>query len=276
MRGPLITVPELHQALGKVALFDIRWDLADPAAGRSRYLAGHVPTAVFVDLDADLTGPDGPGRHPLPTPAAFAATLGKLGVGPHTDLVVYDDVSGSVAARLWWMLRAIGHRGTARVLDGGWQAWADSGFETATEDVHPAPTDYPVPAGGFRGIIDRDEVAATARHLLIDARSPERYRGEQEPVDPKAGHIPGAVNIPWQSLVAGDRRLLSAGSLRERFRQAGAETKPVIVSCGSGVNACHLALAMEIAGFPRPRLYAGSFSDWATSELPVATGPEPG
>ena len=275
MRGPLITVPELHQALGSVALFDIRWSLADPAAGRSRYLAGHIPTAVFIDLETDLVG-EGPGRHPLPVPADLAATLGRLGVGSHSDVVTYDDVSGSVAARLWWMLRAIGHRGTARVLDGGWQAWADSGFETATDDVVPAATNYPVPAGGFRGVIDRHDVAATGRHVLLDARTPERYRGEQEPIDPKAGHVPGATNIPWQSNVAGDGRMLSAGTLRERFRQAGAERKPVVVSCGSGVNACHLALAIEIAGLPRPRLYAGSFSDWARSDSPVATGPEPG
>ena len=275
MRGPLITVPELHEAIGKVAVFDIRWDLSDSEAGRRRYLTDHIPTAVFVDLDTDLSVPNGPGRHPLPSPSHFAATLGRLGVGSHSDVVVYDDVGGSVAARLWWMLRAIGHRGTARVLDGGWRAWAESGFETATEDVHPGARTYPVPSAGYRGIIDREGVAATRSHLLLDARAPERFRGEHEPVDPRAGHIPGAVNTPWQDNLAPDGRMRDAGALRRRFRDLGAEHRPVIVSCGSGVNACHLALALEIAGLPRPRLYPGSFSDWARADLAVVTGPDP-
>lgn len=275
MRGPLITVPELHEAIGKVEVFDIRWDLGDPEAGRRRYLTGHIPTAVFVDLDTDLSVANGPGRHPLPDPPQFAATLGRLGVGSHSDVVVYDDVGGSVAARLWWMLRSIGHRGTARVLDGGWQAWAESGFATATDDVHPGARTYPVPSAGYRGIIDREGVAATRSHLLLDARAPDRFRGEHEPVDPRAGHIPGAVNTPWQDNLAPDGRMRDAGALRRRFRDLGAENRPVIVSCGSGVNACHLALALEIAGLPRPRLYPGSFSDWARSDLVVVTGSDP-
>ncbi|MGH8912148.1 MAG: sulfurtransferase [Acidimicrobiia bacterium] len=277
MRGPLISVPELRESLGRVALFDVRWNLEDPSAGRQRYLSGHVPTAVFVDLDRDLAGVDGPGRHPLPTAAEFAVTLGNLGVSSHTDVVVYDDAGGGVAARMWWMLRAIGHRGSARVLDGGWQAWADSGFETAIDDTQPAAVAYPTPHRGFRGVVDREEVAAAAgSHLLFDARSPERYRGEFEPVDPRAGHIPSAINTPWQANLASDGRLLDAGTIRRRFEALGAERTPVIVSCGSGVNSCHIALAMEIAGLPRPKLYVGSFSDWARTELAVVEGPDPG
>lgn len=275
MSPALITVPELQGRLGSVALFDLRWDLLDPASGRRRYLEGHVPGAVFVDLDRDLVGGAGGGRHPLPGTDEFVATLGRLGVGLHSDVVMYDDVGGSVAARMWWMLRDIGHRGTARLLDGGWQAWRDSGYPVAPDDVTPAPVVYPPPNRGWRSIVDRDQVAVTT-HLILDARAAERYRGETEPIDPKAGHIPQAVNLPWTDNIAPDGRMIDAGGLRRRFERLGADRRPVIVSCGSGVNACHLALAMEIAGLPRPTLYPGSFSDWAGADMPVAEGPEPG
>lgn len=275
MSHPLITVPELHEDLSDVALFDIRWELTDVTAGRKRYLEGHVPGAVFVDLEKDLTGVEGPGRHPLPTPAQFAATLGRLGVGPYSDVVVYDDVGGGVAARMWWMLSAISHRGTVRVLDGGWRAWVEAGYPTATEDVVPAGAVYPQPSQGFGGVIRREEVAAMRSHLLLDARSPERYRGEIEPVDPRAGHIPGAVSAPWQGNLSPDGQFKDATALRRRFEAVGADRRPVVVSCGSGVNACHLALAMELAGLPRPQLYEGSFSDWSRSDLPVVAGPHP-
>lgn len=276
MSRHLISVPELHEALGEVALFDLRWDLEDTAAGRGRYLDGHIPGAVFVDLDADLAAPEGPGRHPLPAAAGFAATLGRLGVGPYGDVVVYDDAGGSIAARMWWMVRAIGHRGTIRVLDGGWQAWVESGYETAQGEVQPSPTSYPSPSTGYRGVIDREGVAAATGHLLLDARTPERYRGEREPVDPRPGHIPGAINAPWQANLGSDQRFKGATALRRRYDGLGAERRPVIVSCGSGVTACHLALAIEVAGLPRPLLYAGSYSDWSRSDLPVAEGPQPG
>lgn len=273
MSQPLISVPELHESLREVRLFDIRWDLTDPSAGRARYREGHIPGAAFVDLERDLTGPEGPGRHPLPSAAEFAGTLGRLGVGPHSNVVVYDDASGSIAARMWWMLEALGHRGTARVLDGGWQAWQRSGFETSTEDVVPAPVDYPTPPGGYRGTVDRAEVASATGHVLMDARSPERYRGEVEPVDPRAGHIPGAVNTPWQGNLEDDGRFKDPTELRHRYESLGADRRPVIVSCGSGVTSCHVALSLELAGLPRPQLYPGSFSDWSRSELPVAEGP---
>lgn len=270
MAQALITAPELHEELGEVALFDIRWELGDPAAGHRRYLRGHIPGAVFVDLERDLTAPEGPGRHPLPAPADWARTLGRLGVTPSSDVVVYDDVGGGVAARMWWMLRSIGHRGTARVLDGGWRAWVESGFETDVGEEQPAPTTYPVPPHGFHATIDAEGVVASApTHLLLDARSPERFRGDHEPIDPVPGHIPGAVNAPWQSNLRDDERFKDAAALRRRYESLGADRRPVIISCGSGVTACHLALALEIAGLPRPMLYEGSYSDWSSSGRPV-------
>lgn len=276
MSGPLISVPELHQDLGDIALFDIRWSLTDPAVGRATYLAGHIPTAAFVDLERDLSGSEGPGRHPLPTPADFAATLGRLGVGWRSDVVAYDDVGGSLAARLWWMLAAIGHRGTVDVLDGGWQAWHESGFPIETAEMATATVSYPVPPHGFRGVADRRVVAESRSHILLDARSPQRYRGQIEPVDARPGHIPGAINVPWQTNLAPDGRILDASALRRRYTDLGAERRPVIVSCGSGVTSCHLALALELAGLPRPLMYEGSFSDWAGSDLPVVQGADPG
>lgn len=276
MTHPLISVPELHEKLGQVALFDLRWSLADPEGGRSRYLSGHIPGAVFVDLDRDLVGSEGPGRHPLPPSADFAVTLGRLGVGPYTDVVAYDDAGGSVAARMWWMLSAIGHRGTARVLDGGWRAWVEAGYETSTEDVEPAAVSYPRPAGGYRGVIDQAGVAMARTHLLLDARAPERYRGVTEPVDPRAGHIPGAVSAPWQGNLDPSGRFKDAAALRRHYTALGADRRPVIVSCGSGVNATHLALSLQLAGLPLPLLYEGSFSDWSRSDRPVVEGPHPG
>ena len=276
MSSLVISVPELHEELGDVALFDVRWSLADPAGGHVAYLEGHVPGAVFVDLDRDLADSGtGGGRHPLPTTEAFAATLGNLGVTPRSDVVVYDDVGGGIASRMWWMVRAVGHRGTVRVLDGGWLAWVDAGYDVATGDVVPAPAGYPAPPHGFRGVIDVGGVEAGASHLLLDARSPERYRGIDEPVDPRAGHIPGAVNVPWQTTLAPDGTLLDASALRRRFVDLGADRRPVIVSCGSGVTACQLALALELAGLPRPLLYPGSFSEWSRTDREVIEGPSP-
>lgn len=273
MSHPLITAPELHENLSEVRLFDLRWDLTDPSGGRARYLQGHIPGAVFVDLERDLTATDGPGRHPLPSPSDFATTLGRLGVGPHSDVVVYDDAGGSVAARMWWMLEALAHRGTARVLDGGWQAWEEAGYEASTEEVVPAPVRYPTPPGAYRGTIDRRAVASRHGYLLIDARAPERYRGETEPVDPRAGHIPGAVNAPWEGNLTPEGHFRESTELRRRYEALGADRRPVIVSCGSGVTSCHVALALELAGLPRPLLYPGSFSEWSASDFPVAEGP---
>lgn len=275
MTQPLISVPELHADLGELALFDVRWHLGEPDLGRRQYLESHIPTAVFVNLDQDLAASKGPGRHPLPSPEDFAATLSRLGVGLHSDVVVYDDAGGSTAARMWWMLAAIGHRGTVRVLDGGWQTWVESGYEMEQGDVVPGTAVYPLSIS-FSGVIDTQGVAQMGTsHLLLDARAPERYRGEVEPVDPRAGHIPGAVSAPWQGNLAADGRMKDATALRRRFEALGAGRRPTVMSCGSGVNACHMALAMDLAGLPRPLVYVGSFSDWSRSERPVVEGPSP-
>ncbi|HEU4895269.1 MAG TPA: rhodanese-like domain-containing protein, partial [Acidimicrobiia bacterium] len=188
----LITAAELAESPERHVICDLRWDLTDPARGRATYEEGHIPGAVFVDLDADLAGPPGmDGRHPLPPLAEFAATLGRLGVRPGSSVVAYDDVGGRIAARLWWMLKAIGHR-RVRVLDGGYQAWVAEGCDIGVGTVTPEPAHYPVP-GSFSGVAGHDRLLD---RVVIDARSPDRYRGDHEPVDPKAGHIPGAHNVP--------------------------------------------------------------------------------
>lgn len=260
--APLIPPEEIPEG---AHVFDLRWSLADPDGGRGAYLAGHLPGAVFVDLDQDLAAlPSLDGRHPLPDPVDFAATLGRLGLTPSDPVVVYDDAGGSVAARFWWMLRAIGHE-LVWVLDGGYQAWVDSGLEIETGNVTPDPAHYPTPAA-FEGVVGRDELAG---RVLIDARAPERYRGDVEPIDPKAGHIPGAVNRPYSENLDESGRFLSREELAKRFEGLG--DRPVVY-CGSGVNACHLALAMEAAGLGMPDVYVGSFSEWSRRELPVETG----
>ena len=262
---PLITVDELAAGLERLRVCDIRWSLAEPEAGHDSYLAGHVPGAVFVDLDRDLAAPPSQdGRHPLPEPGAFAATLGRLGISPDTHVVVYDDTGGAVAARLWWMLRSIGHE-RVQVLDGGYQAWVEAGHPVETGEVTREPASYPVPSG-FTGVVTRHDLEG---RVLVDARVPERFRGEVEPVDPKAGHIPGAVNRPYPENLDGKGRFLPPAELRKRFE--GLDDP--VVYCGSGTNACHLALAMEVAGLGMPDVYVGSFSEWSRRDLPVETGP---
>lgn len=264
---PLISVDELATAVG-IHLCDLRWDLNDPEKGRASYETGHIPGAVFVDLDCDLAADAGVGgRHPLPGLAEFAATLGKLGIEPRTHVVVYDDNGGRIAARLWWMLRAIGHT-RAQVLDGGYPAWIAAGHDAENGRVTPRPTRYPIPAG-FGGVVTHDQLFG---RTVVDAREGERYRGEVEPVDPKAGHIPGAVNIPTSRNLDDDGRFRDVSDLAELY--AGLPDD-VVVSCGSGVTACHDALAMVIAGRELPDIYVGSFSEWARLDLPVATGTAP-
>ena len=257
---------------------DVRWSLAAPAAGHAAYLQAHLPGAVFVDLDTVLTAPVGPGRHPLPGPAALAAALGALGIGRAHRVVAYDDAGGTVAARLWWMLDALGHP-RAAVLDGGIAAWRAAGL--------PLTPDVPrhAPAGPWPGLlpswsrtIEREELASRLGTLtLLDARAPERYRGDVEPIDPVPGHIPTASSAPTASFLGPDGRFLAPADLARRFaalRAAG--ERPVVVACGSGVNACQLALAMRAAALPDPLLYPGSYSDWSRAGMPIATGDEPG
>jgi len=273
-----------------VRIADVRWSLAAPAAGRLAYAEAHLPGAVFVDLDTVLTAPSGPGRHPLPDPAVFAAALGALGIGRGHRIVAYDDAGGTVAARLWWMLDALGHTRGA-VLDGGIGAWRDAGLPL-TADVRALDEAAPIAElpRTWPHTIPREQLEPRLGSLiLLDARAPERYRGEIEPIDPVAGHIPTAVNAPTATFLGADGRFLPAEALAARFAALGGATggagadagsapgdRPVVVSCGSGVNACQLALAMRAAGLPDPLLYPGSYSDWSRAGMPIATGDAPG
>ncbi|MEW1891889.1 sulfurtransferase [Streptomyces sp. IBSBF 3010] len=254
-------------------LLDVRWQLGGPH-GRPDYEAGHIPGAVFVDLDAELAGPAGTGgRHPLPDPAEFGAVMRRAGVRRDSPVVVHDGGQGWAAARAWWLLRWAGHT-DVRVLDGGLAAWTG---ELSKETPDPAEGDF-VPAPGALPLLDADGAAALARSgVLLDARAAERYRGDVEPIDRVGGHIPGALSAPTGENVDADGRFLSPERLAARFAGLGVEGEAaeVGVYCGSGVSGAQQVLALELAGF-RAALYAGSWSDWsADASRPVATGPDP-
>jgi thiosulfate/3-mercaptopyruvate sulfurtransferase len=276
----LISVRALNDRLidPHVRVIDVRWVLGQPGKGREAYDAGHLPGAIFLDVDTVLTAKEGPGRHPLPDPMAFAAALGQLGIASDDFIAVYDDVGGWVASRLWWMLDNLGHEDVA-VLDGGFPAWVAAGLPTSTlvPDLPPAQLDL---AQAWTGTIDRDELRIRLGDVvLLDARAGPRYRGEVEPIDPVAGHIPTARSAPVDGNLGPDGRFLPPDQLAARFEALGAsadQAHEIVTSCGSGVSATHNALAMRLAGLPDPILYVGSFSDWSTAGLPVATGPEPG
>lgn len=278
--GPLVDATWLAGHLDVVVVVDVRSYL-DGRSGRDAYVGGHVPGAVFASLDDDLAGPPTPagGRHPLPDPAAFAAALGRLGIGERTPVVAYDDAGGAMAARLWWMLHVLGR--PVAVLDGGIGTWSGSLEEGAG---HPEPVDPPpaVPWPADR-VVGIDEVAALAADpaaLVLDARAAERYRGEQNPIDERFGHVPGAVSAPFVgNLAAPGGAFLAPEALRARFEALGlGSATAVAVHCGSGVTACHDLLAMEVAGMASvgARLFVGSWSAWAADpERPVATGDQP-
>jgi thiosulfate/3-mercaptopyruvate sulfurtransferase len=259
-------------------IFDCRFDLADPDFGYEAYQRGHLPGAFHLDLDADLSGPrtGTNGRHPLPDPAQLAARLAECGVGNHTQVVAYDDASGMYAARLWWLLRWLGHHRVA-VLDGGLQAWCKAAQPLTTEIPQARPATYSIALRPLR--VDATHVAAhlgQANMILIDARSPDRFRGENEVLDPVGGHIPGAVNRFFRDNLDGEGCFKQASVLREEFGQLlrGHNPHEIVHHCGSGVTACHNLLAMEAAGLSGSRLYAGSWSEWcADPRRPVATGP---
>ncbi len=276
--GPLVAVADLAARLGDdtVRIADCRWYLGEPERGCAAYRAGHIPGAVYVDLERHLSAPSGPGRHPLPDPATLAAAMGELGIGDSHDVVAYDDRGGAVAARLWWLLRHMGHA-RVRVLDGGLTAWRAAGQPVTSQvAAHPPATLTVRPRPDE--IIERSELrAALGDVVLVDARSGERYRGEDEPVDPVAGHIPTAVSAPYEANLDADLRFLPAADLRARYATLGVGgDREVVAYCGSGVTACHDLLAMAVAGFGGARLYPGSWSDWAAVGYPVATGPAPG
>lgn len=274
---PIISAAELAQTSDDSVLLDIRYRLGGPP-GYPEYAKGHIPGARYVDLDAELAGPPGPrGRHPLPDAEAFGAAMRKAGVCSDSDVVVYDDANGWGPARAWWLLRWAGHE-RVRVLDGGLAAWRAAGLPLSTDEPAPHEGDF-VPRPGAMPVVDADEAAALARRgMLLDARASERYRGEVEPLDPVAGHIPGAVSAPTTANVGPDGRFLPAADLAHRFEALGAASAPEVgVYCGSGVSAAHEILALAVAGIPAPALYPGSWSEWtADSARPVATGPQPG
>ncbi|SEP34043.1 sulfurtransferase [Amycolatopsis saalfeldensis] len=277
---PLITTAELAAlpAGERPAVLDVRWRLGGPPGAES-YRDGHLPGAVFVDLDTVLASPPGEGgRHPLPDPADLQRELRKAGVSTGRPVVVYDDADGSVAARAWWLLRWAGHQEVA-VLDGGYAAWiADGGAVTAEVPV-PESGDIDVVPGSMP-VLSADEAAGLARAgVLFDARARARYAGETEPVDPRAGHIPGAVNAPSAEHVGADGRWRTPADLAERFAALGLrDDAPAGAYCGSGVTASSVVLALEVAGRAAPAaLYAGSWSHWSRDPArPAAMGNEPG
>jgi len=277
---PLIDVAELEDRLAagrRTVLLDVRWALGDPH-GHEHYLAEHLPGAVFVDLATELSDPAVPdrGRHPLPSPERFQESARRWGIRNGDVVVAYDDSANMAAARLWWMLRDAGLAGVC-LLDGGLAAWRAAGLPLESGHVAPGPGDVEL-GSGHMPVADAGAAAGWADSgLLLDARAGERYRGEVEPVDPRAGHIPGAVSAPTTGNVDAAGRFLPATQLRRRFEDLGArDGTPVAVYCGSGVTAAHEVAALELAGF-RAVLYPGSFSEWSNRpELPVAVGPEPG
>jgi thiosulfate/3-mercaptopyruvate sulfurtransferase len=285
--SPLITAAALDASLGAESLWssagrrrsswrvlDVRWKLGGPP-GREEYERGHIPGAVYVDLDTELAGHGVPtdGRHPLPSEDDFRESARRWGLHDGDAVVVYDDVSGTSAARAWWLLRHAGVQ-DVRVLDGGLAAWRDAGYplQTGTNTAIPGTLDVrfgalpTLDAEGASGLADTG--------VLLDARAGERFRGEVEPVDPRAGHIPGAVSAPTTDNLAADGRMLSPAALAERFAALGVDPHASVgVYCGSGVTAAHEALALVLAGHPMPALYPGSFSAWSNDPArPVATG----
>jgi thiosulfate/3-mercaptopyruvate sulfurtransferase len=279
--NPLVTTEWLAARLGAplLRIADVRWYMDPARRGRDAYAAGHIPGAVFLDMDADLSAPGGgrgrpAGRHPWPDAAQVARVMSAAGIGPETQVVAYDDQAGAIAARLWYLLRAYGHDAAA-VLDGGLVKWMGEGRALETDPAAPTPATFVArPREGW--VLDK---AAMVREregaLVLDARAGPRYRGESDPIDPRAGHIPGARHAPYsENLTEGPLPVLrTPAELRARFEALGAAGQPPIVYCGSGVTACHDLLALELAGLEGGRLYAGSWSEWsADPNLPLATG----
>ena len=267
----LITVEDLRERRAST-LLDVRWELGGPP-GRELYLEGHIPGAAFVDLDTALAGPPGVGgRHPLPDADVFGEAMRAAGVSADRSVVVYDAGNSVAAARAWWLLRYFGHP-EVLVLDGGFSGWLAAGHAIERGATAAEPGDF-VPHPGGMPLLDAEGAADVARAgVLIDARAPERFRAEREPIDPVAGHVPGAVNVPSTDVVDATGRFLDVDALRARFAAAGVgDGASVGAYCGSGVAASHQVLALSLAGYPAA-LYVGSWSDWITDPArPVATG----
>ncbi len=271
MSSPLISTDELRARLSGTTVLDVRYRIGGPP-GWEQYVAGHVPGAAYVDLDRDLAAPPGEGgRHPLPQPEGFGAAMRRSGVFVDRPVVVYDDWAGQAAGRCWWLLRHHGHP-DVRVLDGGWAAWRADEGPTGTGEVDVPVGDF-APRGARLPLVEADQVLDVT--ALVDARAPERFRGETEPIDPVAGHIPGAVNVPTSANVGSDGRFRSLEELRATYLAAGVPLEgdaEVAVYCGSGVTAVHDLIALELLGV-RAALYPGSWSGWITDPArPVETG----
>ena len=285
---PLITAEALHMSLHNAdwLVADCRHDLADPGYGRRAYADGHIPGSLFLHLDDDLSGAKHDasgrfrGRHPLPDREIFARRLAQAGLTPQTTLVAYDDGDGMYAARLWWLAQWIGHE-RVTVLDGGFKAWRERGYAVTTEAPAPRAAATPVVAAPRVATIDADTLLANlaaGKYRILDARAAERYRGEVEPLDAKAGHIPGAHNRMFRLNLQADGRFKRPETLRAEFSAAiaGVPADRVVHQCGSGVSACHNLLAMAVAGMPGTLLYPGSWSEWSADPgRPVATGGAP-
>jgi thiosulfate/3-mercaptopyruvate sulfurtransferase len=274
----LVSAAQLLAAPRRPVLLDVRWALGDPH-GREHYLAGHLPGAVFVDLDAELADPPSAalGRHPLPSLQRLQSAARRWGISDGDAVVVYDASGGTAAARAWWLLRW-GGLADVRILDGGLAAWERAGGALETGEVVPAAGDVTLCGGGMP-VLDPDEAAALPRAggLLLDARAAERYRGEVEPIDPRAGHVPGAVSAPTTENLSSDGAFRPAAELAQRFAGLGVQAGTTVgVYCGSGVTAAHEVAALAVAGI-EAALWPGSWSQWsADPERPAATGPDPG
>lgn len=277
----LLSVQALQQRLGDPAwrIVDCRFDLMRPDKGFDDYRQGHIPGAVYAHLDRDLAGAPGPGtgRHPLPPARAFAGTLGRWGIGNHTRVVAYDGGGGAIAARLWWLLRWAGHADVA-ILDGGMEAWRRADLPLSREEPRIEPTTFSVRPND-RMVVTTAEVHQAILSgkpmRILDARAASRYRGETEPIDPVAGHVPGARNLPNDSSLTGQGTWREPAELEALWHEAleGDRESPWVAMCGSGVTACHLALSAEEAGFAAPRVYVGSWSEWIRDPArPVAVG----
>jgi thiosulfate/3-mercaptopyruvate sulfurtransferase len=278
----LIESAEVARHLGdpRWAIVDCRFDLGNPNAGREQYRSGHIPGARYAHLNEDLSGPitASTGRHPLPRLEEFARRLGAWGIDERSQVVAYDDASGAIAARLWWMLHWAGHEAAA-VLNGGLKAWLAAGFPLDADEPRVTPATFVARPRPDQAVMLAELVPALADRsvVLIDARSADRFAGQNESIDPVAGHVPGARNHPFMSNLDAERRFLPARVLRERWSKTlgDASADRVVTMCGSGVTACHDLLALQVAGLAGARLYPGSWSEWIRDgRRPIATGSE--
>lgn len=265
MSGAMLLEPEELLAGHDAVVFDCRFSLADAQEGKALYRQDHIPGAYYLDLNRDLAGPVGQhgGRHPLPDPAALAATLAACGVGPDTAVIAYDDSRMAFSSRLWWLMRSLGYQ-APRLLNGGYQGYLAAGGATDTAVPEAAPC-ASLPTSGFGGYCDIDglRTAQAAGAALVDSREPRRYQGLEEPIDPVAGHIPGAINRPWQGVTTAGGAVLDVADLKAHWGDA-LEEEQLVVYCGSGVTACVNLFSLALLGRDDATLYAGSWSDWCS------------